>query len=183
MPHAAMERQMEPRAVTTLARLGSASDAVLLSNLMALYVHDLSAMFEHVEIGEDGRYGYPELPSYLAGERGRSAFLIRHEGAVAGFVLVRRGSPASDDPSVLDVAEFFVLRKYRGRGVGRAAATLLWDAMPGSWVVRASRANSDAVRFWRRVVTGYAGARATESERSIGGAMWVVFCFDGVKVP
>lgn len=156
----------------------SERDAGLLSNLMELYIHDLSAMFTQVKLGEDGRFGYPELTSYLRDESGRCAFLIRQEGHAAGFVLVRRGSPASDDPSVRDIAEFFVLRQFRGRGVGRAAATLLWDRLPGSWVVRASARNPDAVRFWRDVVASYAGERAMESERELGGSNWVVFGFD-----
>ena len=156
----------------------SAGDAVLLSNLMELYIHDLSAMFAHVKLGEDGRYGYPELPSYLSGGSSRCAFLIRYDGSVAGFVLARRGSPASDDPSVLDIAEFFVLRQFRARGIGRAAATVLWNRMPGSWTIRASAGNPDAIRFWRDVAAKYTGGRATESERSIGRSKWVVICFD-----
>jgi predicted acetyltransferase len=165
---------------TTRATLEGASvdDAVLLGNLMELYIHDLSAMFAFVKLGEDGRYGYPELPSYLSGESSRRAFVIRHDGCVAGFVLVRRGSPASDDPSVLDVAEFFVLRQFRARGIGRSAATLLWNLMPGSWTIRASARNPDAIRFWRDVVARYTEQRGTESERSIGSAEWVVLCFD-----
>ncbi len=153
-------------------------DAVLLSNLMELYIHDLSAMFAHVKLGEDGRYGYPDLPSYLSGESGRCAFVIRDDGCVAGFVLTRRGSPASDDPSVLDVAEFFVLRQFRARGIGRAAAALLWNRMPGSWTIRASARNPDAIKFWRDVVVKFAGRRAMESERSIGTTEWVVLSFD-----
>jgi predicted acetyltransferase len=168
------------RSATTQVTLegATAGDAVLLSNLVEFYIHDLSAIFAHVKLGEDGRYGYPELTSYLSGESSRWTFVIRHDGRVAGFVLARRGSPASDDPSVLDIAEFFVLRQFRARGIGRAAATLLWNRMPGSWTIRASVGNPDAIRFWRDVVTKYTGQRATESVRSIGGSEWVVHCFD-----
>lgn len=156
----------------------NAGDHVLLSNLMELYIHDLSAMFAHVALGEDGRFGYPELPSYLLGEGRRWAFLIRQDERVAGFALARRGSPASDDPNVLDVAEFFVLRQFRARGTGFAAAVLLWSSMPGCWTVRASTRNPNALAFWRGAVGKYTGQRAIESERSLGGSQWVVFCFD-----
>ena len=165
---------------TTKVTLESATamDATLLGNLMELYIHDLSAMFPQVELGVDGRYGYPGLPSYLAGDGSRWAFVILHEKRVAGFVLARRGSPASDDPSVLDIAEFFVLRQFRARGVGRAAAALLWNRMPGSWTIRAAAANPGAITFWRGAVADYTSERATESERSLGGSQWVVFRFD-----
>jgi predicted acetyltransferase len=153
-------------------------DSVLLANLMELYIHDMSAMFPHVKLGEDGRFGYPDLPRYLAGESNRCAFVIRDAGRIAGFVLARRGSPASDDPSVLDVAEFFVLRQFRARGVGRAAAARLWDRMRGNWTVRAALANPAAVKFWRNAAAEYTGQTATESERTIGTSQWVVFSFD-----
>jgi predicted acetyltransferase len=159
------------------------ADAALLSNLMELYIHDLSALFPHVVLGEDGRFGYPELPSYLSGNPDRCALIIRDEGRVAGFVLARRGSPASDDASTLDIAEFFVLRQFRTRGVGRAAAAQLWNRMPGSWTIRASLRNPNAVEFWRGAVGDYAGTRATEAERSLKGSQWVVFCFDNSLVP
>lgn len=168
------------RSTTTQVTLESATatDATLLGNLMELYIHDLSAMFPQVKLGADGRFGYPGLPSYWSGDAGRWAFVIRYEGAVAGFVLARRGSPASDDPSVLDIAEFFVLRQFRARGVGRAAATLLWHRILGSWTIRAAAANPGAITFWRGAVADYTSGRATESERSLGGSQWVVFRFD-----
>jgi predicted acetyltransferase len=163
-------------APVTLHALG-ASHLELLSNLMELYVHDLSAAFPNVALGPDGRFGYPGLDSYLAGSPARSAFLVRAGERTAGFALVNRGSPASDDPEVLDVAEFFVLRQFRGQGVGRAAAALLWDRMPGTWTVRAAVRNAEAVAFWRRVVTAYAKDAASESDYASGGTPWKVFTF------
>ncbi|HXS16216.1 MAG TPA: GNAT family N-acetyltransferase [Polyangiaceae bacterium] len=160
----------------TLEPAGEA-EAVLLNNLMELYIHDLSALFSRLMLGEDGRYGYPELPSYLCGGGDRSALVIRHDGRVAGFVLVRRGSPASDDPRVLDVAEFFVLRQFRNRGVGREAAARLWHRLPGHWTVRAAAANLAAIKFWRKTVASCTQG-ATETPRVIGTSEWVVLSFD-----
>jgi hypothetical protein len=39
------------------------ADAALLTNLLELYVHDLSEIFP-VTIGADGRFGYPKLDLY-----------------------------------------------------------------------------------------------------------------------
>src|SRR4051812_22354234 len=86
------------------------ADATLLSNLLELYIHDLSAAFPNVELGADGRFGYAKLPLYWSEPERRFPFLIRCGSCVAGFALVTRGSPASDDPNVFDVAEFFILR-------------------------------------------------------------------------
>ena len=43
--------------------VASPRDAVLLSNLLELYIHDLSETFP-VELGADGRFGYEKLPLY-----------------------------------------------------------------------------------------------------------------------
>jgi predicted acetyltransferase len=94
-------------------------DVTLLENLLELYLHDLSEAFPAIEIDANGRVGYDKLALYWSEPERRFPFLIRADGRVAGFVLVTRGSPASDDPDVLDVAEFFVLRRYRRSGVGR----------------------------------------------------------------
>jgi len=35
----------------------SEGDSVLLSNLLELYIHDMSEVFPHVQLGPDGRFG------------------------------------------------------------------------------------------------------------------------------
>ena len=130
------------------------SQAGGLANLMELYCHDLSPYFP-IEIGNDGRFGYPHLPRYFQEPESRFAYFIEVTDGLAGFILATRGSPASDDPAHLDVAEFFVLRQHRRHGVGEQAAFLLWDSIPGHWLVRVATANRAAVQFWHRVVTRY----------------------------
>ena len=154
------------------------ADASLLANLLELYVHDMSPFFPGVEPADDGRFGYPQLPLYWSQPDRRFAFLIRAAGKTAGFAFVTRGSPASGDPDVLDVAEFFVLRGHRRSGVGRRAAFALWDRFPGRWMVRVSEANRRAVSFWSAVVAEYAGGAAAESVRPDGGSVWRVFTFE-----
>jgi hypothetical protein len=57
---------------------------------------------------------------------------------------------------VKDVAEFFVIRGARRRGVGSCAAESLWSAFPGRWEVRVRRANSGGLAFWSRQLGGAA---------------------------
>jgi len=153
------------------------ADAGLLSNLLELYVHDLSAAFE-VELGADGRFGYPKLERYWAEPGRRFPFLIRSGARVVGFALVTRGSPATDDPDVFDVAEFFVIRRYRRSGVGRHAAALLWQRLAGKWIVRVSEGNPGALPFWAGVIAQFTRGAATESTRPGTPHAWRVFSFD-----
>jgi len=153
-------------------------DAPVLTNLLELYCYDLSQAFG-LQLGADGRYGYPRLPLYWQEPDRRFAYLVLADGQLAGFALATRGSPATEDPSHLDVAEFFIVRALRRSGIGERAAHALWDQMPGHWVVRAARRNAPAVDFWRGVIGRY--ARAAEAERELHGAHWTVFQFDATQ--
>ena len=155
-------------------------DAALLSNLLELYLHDLSEVFP-IEPGADGRFHYGKLPLYWSEPELRFPFLIRSGAQMAGFALVTRGSPASEDPEVFDVAEFFVLRRYRRSGVGRRAAFLLWNRVPGRWIVRVSEGNRGAAPFWASVVAEYTGGALTEATRPGSPHAWRVFSFDSAN--
>ena len=156
----------------------SEAERALLANLLELYLHDLSETFAIIELGADGRFGYPRLASYWSEPGVRFPFLIRSGGRVVGFVLAQRGSPLSDDPEVFDVAEFFVLRSERRSGVGARAAELLWDRLPGRWIVRVSAANRAGLPFWTRTIRNYAGDAARATQRGVEPQRWHVFAFD-----
>jgi predicted acetyltransferase len=151
-------------------------DAPLLANLLELYLHDLSEFFP-IEVGADGRFDYERLPLYWSEPDRRFAFLIRSGARAVGFALVTRGSPATEDPEDLDVAEFFVLRRYRRTGVGRRAACLLWDHLPGHWVVRVSEANRRGLPFWQAIVRDYTNGEFSEVARPGSPNGWRVLSF------
>jgi len=155
-------------------------DAVLLSNLLELYAHDLSEAFA-LELGTDGRFGYDKLPLYWSEPERRFPFLIRCGTRIVGFALVTRGSPASEDPNAFDVAEFFVVRRHRRSGVGRHAAFLLWNRLGGRWTVRVSEANHRGRSFWASTIAEYTSGRFVETTRPGSPHAWRVFSFDSVN--
>ena len=167
-----------PQAQSVVLDVATPSDAPLLSNLLELYIHELSGAFPTIELGADGRFGYPRLALYWSEPERRFAFLIKWGAEVAGFVLATRGSPATEDPNVLDVAEFFVLRRHWRSGVGRGAAVLLWNHLPGQWTVRVSEANPGALSFWAAVIAEFTKGAATESTRPGNPNPWRVFAFE-----
>ncbi len=148
-------------------------DEPLLANLLSLYAHDVSEFFD-VRIGTDGRFGYPSLPLYWR-EEGRHPFLLKVDGDVAGFVLVARGSRVSGDANVWDMAEFFVLRGNRKRGIGAAAAREVWRRFAGRWEVRVLATNHPALAFWRAAAASF--ARVEETEIELDGLTRRVFTF------
>jgi predicted acetyltransferase len=152
-------------------------DAPILSNLLELYSHDLSDVFA-LELDADGRFGYERLPLYWSEPERRFPFLIRCSGQIAGFALVTRDVPGSDDPDGFDVAEFFIVRRHRRSGVGRRAAFLLWNRLPGRWVVRVSEGNTGGCRFWECAINEFTGGTFARAARPGNLHAWRVFSFD-----
>ena len=118
----------------------SETDRPVLRRLIELYRHDFSE-FDDTDVDSHGEFGYRYLDHYWT-EPDRHAFLIRCDGRWAGFALVRSGDPH-------DMAEFFVMRKYRRSGVGREAAREVLHRFPGRWTVRQLLTNPAATEFWR----------------------------------
>jgi predicted acetyltransferase len=163
----------------------AAEEAVILANLLELYAHDFSE-FHDLEIGEDGRFGYPSLPLYWS-ELNRHPFLIRMDGKLAGLVLVQgesgvSGSLGSKD-AVWDMAEFFVMRGYRRRGIGTQAAHQVWRRFPGMWKVRVMQANVAARNFWSGAVSMYTGDVANPVDIEKAGERWSLFSFESNAEP
>ncbi len=116
-----------------------------LARLMQLYLHDLSE-FDGDDVRADGTFSYPYLERYWR-EASRHPFRILCGDRWAGFALVR-----DVDAGVREMAEFFVLRKFRRCGVGAAAARLLFREFSGRWRVAQEADNHAAQAFWRRVI-------------------------------
>jgi len=138
-------------------------DEQVIANLVRFYVYDMSDCggWDCPETGLWG--GCDDLPQYWGrppenardrwpdGWRGLP-FVVRVDGRLAGFALVRQ---IADDPPAFDMGEFFILRRYRRRGVGRHVACRLFDRFPGRWQVRQLPENDPAVAFWREVIWDY----------------------------
>ena len=83
--------------------------------------------------------------------------LILEGGQPAGFALVSRPlvGPSAGGAVGYRMAEFFVQKAFRRRGIGRAAAGLIFSRFAGQWEVTESTTNAEAVSFWRRTVMQY----------------------------
>jgi predicted acetyltransferase len=148
----------------------------ILANLLELYAHDFSE-FHAIEPGPDGRFGYKNLPLYWK-EPDRHPFLVRVEGKLAGLALVKKGPDVSGDKTVWDMAEFFVLRGWRRRGIGTKIAHEVWRQFPGRWEVRVMDSNTPARYFWTRAISLFTGAAMQPVRVEKEGERWEVFSFE-----
>ena len=151
----------------------AAEQEPVLANLLELYAHDFSEIID-LQLHPDGRFGYPRLAEYWV-EDGRFPFLVKVDGHLAGFVLVSKGSPITGDPRVWDMAEFFVVRGHRKRGIGAAVAHETWRRFPGAWEVRVIEGNQPALAFWRSTIAAFTRSPPETALHAEEERRWQVF--------
>ena len=130
-------------------------DKPVLRNLFQLYEYEFSEI-EFADVNELGLYADPRYPDrywdrYWT-EADMHPYLIRVDGKLAGFALVQRYSYFNSDENTHCISEFFVMPRYRLKGVGAWAATELFRLFPGRWEVAEMAANLSAQGFWRKVI-------------------------------
>lgn len=130
----------------------------VLYNLIQLYRYDSSEFDGHV-LNNHGLYQYKYFDHQWTDEY-RRPFLVRVDGEIAGFVLISLDVPKeymklSTAEKKNLVSDFFIMRKYRRKGVGRNVAYSLFEQFIGTWEIRQTSANKTAYDFWKQVITKY----------------------------
>jgi predicted acetyltransferase len=146
------------------------ADYAIVANLARFYVYDMA---EHAgwPFPPDGLLDVGDQFANYWGKSGAKhhwppswrgfAFLVRLDGNLAGFALVKRMGE-----STFDMGEFFVARQYRRHGVGRRVAFDLFDGFVGDWEVREMPTNIAAQAFWRRIIADYTGGAFREAREA-----------------
>jgi len=155
----------------------SRGDRSILRNLLELYIYDFSE-YTGNDLDEHGFYGYDYLDRYWT-EAGRTPFLVRVQGKLAGLVLVRD----VDEEGILvhHMAEFFILRKYRRQSAGQQAAFKAFDRFPGLWHVSELAENLPAIAFWQKIIHQYTGSSFAEIPNHDQDGPMQVFTSPGVR--
>lgn len=149
----------------------TAADRPVIARLIQLYLHDMTE-FLPFAIGRDGLFAYDYLDRFW-----QHPYLIEAADELAGFALVIDHCPVTGASPCWFMAEFFVLRAHRGRGVGRAAFTAIVERHRGPWHVGVVARNAAAAAFW----SAAAGPLAGEPKpRSFDGEDWLVYAVPGI---
>ena len=152
-----------------------APDVPIVRRLVQLYIYDLVG--ERWGVEADGTYAPPRWHRRFWLRDGRHHFIVRVDGRPAGFALVRE-LPATAGVPTRELAEFFVLRTYRRRGVGTRVARALFARFPGRWELSVLTWNVIARPFWRGVIRRLAVGRAVARSRRQGELTSVVWHFE-----
>lgn len=124
--------------------------AELIRNLYQFYAYE-SSDWEQEDVEVDGRFYIHEehLARYWQDPQW-SANLILIDGFIAGFLLVERSEFAA--LNALELADLFILKRYRRKGIGRAIASQVLMSGEFDWLVRFYDQDETAQAFWRAVL-------------------------------
>lgn len=131
----------------TLEKIGLEQQKIL-QNLYSLYLHDLSAYANGLQVSEDGSFEFDSF-SLIWESVGLSPYLIRADDNLAGFILLLEAPLTKRVDKVIN--DFFILNPYRGKGVAKAAALKVFDEHKGSYYISQLSKNEPAVRFWKKI--------------------------------
>ncbi|MFC6299457.1 GNAT family N-acetyltransferase [Pseudomonas spelaei] len=126
--------------------------AELIRNLYQFYAYE-SSDWEQEDVEVDGRFYIHEehLARYWQAPQW-SANLLLVDGYIAGFLLIE--SSELPDLNALELADLFILKRYRRKGIGRAIATQVLTSGDANWLVRFYDQDEASQAFWRSVMDG-----------------------------
>ena len=131
----------------------------VIQQLVQLYSYDFSEYTAH-DVEENGLFAaYPGLDDYWDGDS-KFPYIIKANDKYAGFVLVK--SVITEARNYFSIAEFFILKKYRREGAGKAMAMKIFNLHPGQWEVYQMDSNKPAQLFWNKVIAEYTKGQFTE---------------------
>lgn len=132
----------------------------IIFNLMQLYTYELSFFEDETTefvLQDNGLYVVSKYTELYWKEDKRHPYVLKCDGEIAGFVLERL-----NEEGMNEIAEFFVLNKYRKLGAGTFMANEMFKRFKGKWEIRTLLKNKRAQEFWRKVVRDASNGNFTE---------------------
>ena len=123
-------------------------DFPALQQLLELYQYELSDIW-HQNTDAEAKYGF-DLKRHRPGERFH-AHVVLEGTQYVGFALVAPAMVSRREGSWMQ--QFFIHKRYRRSGAGRALALHVFSSHPGPWEVGQMPANLSAQAFWRQVIS------------------------------
>lgn len=157
---------------------GEISQKEIFRHLLELYAYDFTSVWDF-DIGENGTYGYQHLDLFWQ-ETNYYPFLIYVKNKLAGFILIQKGLKQFNivpDDNRWNVTELFILRKFRGKGIGQKIIQEIWKVLKGEWQVRVLKENVLAVKFWEKTITSFLKRLPQPEEQKVNSDVWLVYKF------
>lgn len=134
------------------------SDYPMIQNLASYYVYDRTG-FMGWPCSENGVFECIDFKHYFENpdEKG---FIVKVNDELAGFVLLDKTHLI--ETVDWNMGEFFILRKFQGKGIAAEVALEIFNTYPGKWSVAVMPENLQALKFWRKTVKKASRGQFTE---------------------
>jgi predicted acetyltransferase len=150
-------------------------DFPALQQLLELYQYDLSDIWLQ-DLDAEARYGF-DLTRHKQGTRSR-AYIARLGEQYVGLALTAPAIVTRTEGTWME--QFFILKRYRRTGAGRALARHVLLDNPGLWELGQMPGNALATAFWRAVVGELTGGQFKELQVTEGWWQGLVQQFEVV---
>jgi predicted acetyltransferase len=105
-------------------------EELILHNLMQFYIYEFTQYISAIALEENGLYKPFDLAPYWRNPNLHPYFIKRDEELI-GFALVESATETTPNT----ILEFFIIRKYSGKGYGKLAAYEIFTLFSGKWSV------------------------------------------------
>lgn len=146
----------------------------VIQNMASYYSYDLSEYMGWALKNDGTQSTGMDYIKYWKAEN-TFPFIIKYQDELMGFVIVDKDvSNLSND---FNIAQFFILRKFKSKGVGRHIAFQCFNKFCGNWEVFVMPGNEGAYRFWRKIIKKYTDNQFKECTRTAGHSIRNIFEF------
>jgi predicted acetyltransferase len=122
-------------------------DFPALQQMLELYQYDISDIYLQ-DTDSEAKYGY-KLERYKLDGR-FCAYVALESSQYIGFALVAPAAVTLNEGTWME--QFFITKRYRRSGAGRALALHAIQNHPGPWEIGQMPTNYAAQAFWRKVI-------------------------------
>ena len=144
----------------------------VINNMYPLYLHDLAEIRNEYP----NQYGVFDDNNIKTLEEQTSIFdiwwnrkailfpyLITVNDLPAGFILVATPPYLVDDSDFM-ISEMFIMRPFRGKGIGEYSVATVFNNFCGNWMLFTTPTDSNlkTIKFWRKTVAKYTKGKFIE---------------------
>ena len=124
----------------------------ILKNLLEKYNYEFS-QYNDLDVNNLGLYGYDYLDCYWT-EENRFPYFIKVNDKLAGFVMVNDYQEVNLNTKYT-ISEFFIMYKYRQKGIGKYAVKYILNKYKGKWQLKYHPKNETSKIFWNKTIEEY----------------------------
>ena len=125
----------------------------ILKNLWQKYVYEYS-QYSGNEMNNNGLFSEGIIDLYWIA-KDFFPYFIRVNGKLIGFLLIDNDYPGFSDEVDFNLANFFIIYKYRRNGIGKYVINHIFNKYKGKWKLLYHPKNKVAKLFWLKTINEY----------------------------